>query len=352
MKKKIKNMCKYMLMLLIMIVFNQTFLLAQTKGLKKAISLEGLWSFSIGSDSDWIDENYDDSDWEKIRVPSPWEDEGFHGYNGHAFYRKRTYISEDYKGQMLYLVLGYIDDVDEVYFNGQKIGSTGTFPPGYHTAYNAHRKYYIPEELVKFNRRNLIVVKVYDSQQEGGIVSGDVGIYTSSFGLRMDVNLQGSWKFRTGDNFDWKSTSYNDAGWDNVFVPSKWEDQGYKRYDGYAWYRKKFKYTSKSDDKMVVVVGKIDDADQVYINGVLVGTTGNMPKIEGKRFGTGQEYRAFRGYYFPAKLLKDGLNTIAIRVYDGQGDGGIYEGPVGIVSQKKYIEYWRNRKKEHKWNDW
>jgi ABC-type uncharacterized transport system involved in gliding motility auxiliary subunit len=45
MKKKIKNMCKYMLMLLIMIVFNQTFLLAQTKGLKKAISLEGLWSF-------------------------------------------------------------------------------------------------------------------------------------------------------------------------------------------------------------------------------------------------------------------------------------------------------------------
>ena len=32
-------------------------------------------------------------------------------------------------------------------------------------------------------------------------------------------------------------------------------------------------------------------------------------------------------------------NTLAIRVYDGQGSGGIYEGPVGIMSTENYREY-------------
>ena len=37
-------------------------------------------------------------------------------------------------------------------------------------------------------------------------------------------------------------------------------------------------------------------------------------------------------------------NLIAIRVYDGWRDGGIYEGPVGLITQKDYIKYWRNKK--------
>lgn len=333
-------------MLLVLISLNPNLILSQ-KGLKKIISLEGKWNFSIGTNPSWNYSNYDDSNWDRIRVPSSWEDEGFHDYNGFAYYRKKIHISDNYEGQTLYLKIGYIDDVDEVYFNGKKIGSTGTFPPNYCTAYNAHRQYVIPNNLVAYNKLNTIAVKVYDAELAGGIVKGDIGIYASDFGIKMDVNLQGSWKFNLRDNFSWKAPSYNHSTWADIYVPAKWEDQGYKKYDGYAWYRKEFRFEGNLPvGNMVAILGRIDDADQVFINGVLIGTTGNMPKVEGKRFHSHTEWRAFRGYYFPSSLLKkDGVNVIAVRVFDAGGEGGIYEGPVGIVSQTRYIEYWRKRKR-------
>jgi hypothetical protein len=296
---------------------------------------------------EWISPKFDDSSWESIHVPSPWEDEGFNGYNGYAFYRKKFNLSSNYKGRMLYLNLGYIDDVDEVYFNGNKIGSTGSFPPNYSTAYDAERIYYIPEQYINFNGPNLIAIKVYDSVGEGGIVSGDIGLYGGKNSVNLEVNLQTEWKFQPGDDMRRKETDYDDSGWSEIFVPAKWEDQGYRDYDGYAWYRKSFTYQGTSDnEKMVILLGKIDDIDQVYINGTFVGSTGNFPSRTHDDVSTGQEYNAFRGYYIPDGLLKKNQkNVIAVRVLDTGGDGGIYEGPVGIITQTKYIEYWRKIKK-------
>jgi sialate O-acetylesterase len=310
--------------------------------------LEGKWQFSIGMNEEWASPKFNDSSWESIRVPSPWEDEGYNGYNGYAFYRKKITVSSKYKDHMLYLNLGYIDDVDEVYFNGNKIGSTGSFPPNYSTAYNAERIYYIPAEYINFDGSNLIAVKVYDSEGEGGIVSGDIGLYGGKTAANLDVNLQSTWKFQPGDDPRRKEVDFNDSGWSEIFVPAKWEDQGYRDYDGYAWYRKSFVFkTTNGTEKMVLLMGKIDDIDQVYINGIFVGSTGTFPSRRGDDASTGQEWQAFRGYYIPDGLLKkDQKNIIAVRVLDTGGDGGIYEGPVGLITQTKYIEYWRKIKKD------
>jgi hypothetical protein len=310
-------------------------------------SLEGKWQFSIGMNEEWISPKFNDSKWESIHAPAPWEDEGFNGYNGYAFYRKQINISSNYKGRMLYLNLGYIDDVDEVYFNGNKIGSTGSFPPNYNTAYNAERIYYIPEADINFDGPNLIAVKVYDSVQDGGIVSGEIGLYAGKNSVNLDVNLQSSWKFQPGDDLRRKDPDFDDGGWSEIFVPAKWEDQGYRDYDGYAWYRKTFTFPITTGEKMVLLMGKIDDIDQVYVNGTLVGSTGEFPKYGGSDVSSSQEYDAFRGYYIPDGLLKKNQkNVIAVRVVDTGGDGGIYEGPVGLITQAKYIDYWRKIKKE------
>jgi beta-galactosidase/beta-glucuronidase len=310
-------------------------------------SLKGTWSFSIGINEEWISPKYNDSDWETIKVPSAWEDQGFNGYNGYAFYRKKITIPSTHKGRMLYLYMGYIDDVDAVYLNGHKIGSTGGFPPNYNTAYNAERIYYLPEQYINFDGSNLIAVKVYDSYQAGGIVSGEIGLYGGKTSVNFDVNLQSTWKFRPGDDLRRKESDFDDSLWDEIFVPAKWEDQGYRDYDGYAWYRKSFIYQGNNDiEKMVILLGKIDDIDQVYINGTLVGSTGDFPSKPNVKVYTSQEYNAFRGYFIPAGLLKKGQkNIIAVRVLDTGGAGGIYEGPVGIITQTKYIEYWRKLKK-------
>jgi len=309
-------------------------------------SLKGTWLFSIGKNEEWIATKFNDNSWETLKAPSSWEDQGYNGYNGYAFYRKKISMSSSYKGRMLYLNLGYIDDVDEVYFNGHKIGSKGSFPPDYNTAFNAERVYYIPEEDIVFDGQNQIAVIVYDSNGEGGIVSGDIGLYGGKSSLNFDVNLQTSWKFQPGDDLRRKESDYNDSGWGEIFVPAKWEDQGYRDYDGYAWYRKTFTYKPViENEKMVIVLGKIDDADQVYINGILVGSTGVFPNRNNPDPSYGNEHIAFRGYYIPDGVLKKNQNNIiSVRVIDTGGDGGIYEGPVGLISQTKYIEYWRKNK--------
>lgn len=37
-------------------------------------------------------------------------------------------------------------------------------------------------------------------------------------------------------------------------------------------------------------------------------------------------------------------NTIAVRVYDAFIDGGIYDGPIGLIKQERYIAYWKDKK--------
>jgi len=315
-------------------------------------SLAGNWKFSIGDDQKWALPEFNDSGWEEINVPAPWENEGFHGYNGYAWYRKKFFVPDEVKSTGFYLNLGYIDDIDETYVNGKLIGVSGGFPPEYVTAYNAERKYFIPKDILK-NGENLIAVRVYDSQLEGGIIRGNIGISPLKpdqfviSDLELDINLSGLWKIKTGDDINWKEKDFNDSDWQNIFVPAFWEMQGLKDYNGFAWYRATFNLPEKyKDKKMVLILGKIDDIDQAYINGKLVGSVGdwNYETIP-NRFDQNREWETFRGYYIPEYILLPGKkNTIAVRVFDGYLDGGIYQGPIGLITQEKYRSLWKRNK--------
>jgi sialate O-acetylesterase len=96
---------------------------------EKVKDLKGFWKFSIGDNADWALPDYDDSDWERIYVPGTWEEQGFHGFDGYAWYRTTFYLNDFDHRSNYYLDLGFIDDVDEVYINGKRVGRTGSFPP-------------------------------------------------------------------------------------------------------------------------------------------------------------------------------------------------------------------------------
>jgi len=314
--------------------------------LYKILSLRGSWKFQIGDNENWKNINYNDDDWDKIAVPSSWEDQGYHGFNGYAWYRTSFKISNDHKNKSLVIKLGYIDDVDEVYINGQLIGYTGSFPPNYQTAYNAKREYKIPKHIINYDKKNVIAVRVFDSEIQGGIVSGDVAVYANPNPMPIDIDLEGIWKFHISDNLKWIDPGYPDNDWDNIIVPGKWENQGYKDYDGYAWYRKKFKVPANyNHDRIVVLVGKIDDMDEVYLNGKLVNPIKKLGEEGQWVKKKSDDWKRPRAFYIDGKLLKPNqINTIAVRAFDAGGAGGIYEGPVGIVEQTKFIKYWRNKK--------
>lgn len=311
----------------------------------RIVNLEKEWAFSIGDNAEWSKPGFDDNSWDKIKVPSAWENEGYHGYNGYAWYRTEFNFPKKLNGKIAYLYLGYVDDVDQTFLNGHLIGTTGSFPPKYKTAYNIYRKYVIPPGLINWNGPNVIAVRVYDAELEGGILRGEIGIYSSLDYLAADISLEGYWKFNLRDSLEWKDPNYKDKSWKQIIVPGYWEGQGYENYNGFAWYRKSIYIPKKIADKdMVLVMGKIDDFDQTFINGKLIGFTGELKDDTSKIF-LGDSWQEFRGYYIPKDVLKpDQINVIAVRVYDGFQDGGIYQGPVGLVSQEKYRAYWKIQK--------
>ena len=304
---------------------------------EQIVGLTGNWKFSVGDNTEWASPVYNDDNWDQIKVPSSWENQGFHGYDGYAWYRTTFEIPEKYMNNVLYLFLGYVDDVDQAFINGKQVGYSGSFPPNYRTAYDVNRRYPLPSGVLYFNKPNTIAVRVYDDELEGGILRGEIGIYTPAYSLDNGINLAGTWKFRTGDNPDWKDSSLDDSNWSDIIVPGFWETQGFPEYDGYAWYRKSVFVPQKySSEKLVLVLGKIDDIDEAYINGKLVGSTGNLDVRD-----MGDHYLKLRGYYLSHDNLKYGENNIiAVRVFDGFRNGGIYEGPVTIIPQKDYISYW------------
>ncbi|MCX6169814.1 MAG: hypothetical protein NTX65_10770 [Ignavibacteriales bacterium] len=327
-----------------------------SQNMERLLNLKGNWKFSIGDDKNWAAQNYDDNSWETIQVPSSWENQGFHGYDGYAWYRKHFVFIYPSQANNVILKLGRIDDVDEVYLNGNLIGFSGSFPPDYKTAYNAWREYHIPEKYFLKDKENVIAIRVYDSQLEGGIIEGDIGLYENKDLMKLDLDLSGVWEFKTGDDNNWKEVKLNEKSWDKIFVPGFWENQGYQDYDGFAWYRLSFKIDDKfQNKKFVLVLGKIDDLDEVYLNGKLIGSTGNMNR-QPIRYNTRNEYQIFRGYFIPQDLLQlNQENVIAVRVYDGFKDGGIYQGPIGLIEQSKYTKFWHDYKppkqKKNFW-DW
>jgi len=302
-----------------------------SEDLTRKINLSQSWKFSIGDNVNWASPSYSDKNWEKIRVPARWENEGFNGYDGYAWYRVHFDGRELIRQDAHILLPGFIDDVDETYLNGTLIGKSGTFPPRFRTAYDSDRSYFIPNELINFSGDNVIAIRVYDETMDGGIIGGNPGIYAQEQSAAVKQGFYGPWKFTTSNQADYIRPDYDDTKWETLLVPNFWDNQGYRSYDGTGWYRKTFRlnFTPQSNQKYYLVLGKIDDFDVTYLNGQKIGETN-----DGRELGESQSFSKLRVYPIPDGLLHaTGNKVIAVKVVDIGKDGGIYRGPVGIVEE-------------------
>jgi len=317
--------------------------------------LEGQWKIELGDNSAWREADFDDRRWTQVIVPAAWEDEGFPGYDGYAWYRVKFRVPLEWRGKTLLLRLGHIDDADEVYVNGKFVGFQGSFPPGYVTAYDVPREYYLPWEYLTPETENVLAVRVYDNELTGGIVYAGyqrrIGIYEDPAMIVPELSLTGDWKFMPGDREEWAEPVYNDSSWHPVYVPAYWETQGFRGLDGFAWYRRPFHVPPElAGQTLVLLLGKIDDADQTYLNGRLIGKTGIMPPGP-FRIGS-DDYQNLRAYTMPASSLSaSGENVLAVRVFDGFLHGGIYSVPVGITTRERYLA-WSQGKEGSRGRTW
>jgi sialate O-acetylesterase len=113
----------------------------------------------------------------------------------------------------------------------------------------------------------------------------------------------GQWQLPDTDTRDWKTMN----------IPGYWADTDAGNFNGIAWFTKKFELPAKFRDKPVtLLLGNIVDADSVFMNGKLVGTTS-------------YQYPP-RRYTVPAAVLQNGTNTITVKVTNTTGKGGFVPG--------------------------
>lgn len=162
------------------------------------------------------------------------------------------------------------------------------------------------------------------------------GVYRLSVGgLTREIAvlrpLSHEWRFRRGDNANWASATSADSDWEQVTLPGAWErTSDYTADRSFGWYRTSVVVPAAWRGRPVrFILGKIDDVDQSFLNGALIGQTGRFPTdVEG--FET--KWMEVRSYDVPAERVVFGAaNSIAIRVYDETGGGGLYAGPIGIL---------------------
>jgi sialate O-acetylesterase len=107
----------------------------------------------------------------------------------------------------------------------------------------------------------------------------------------------------------WYLPNIDTSDWLTMTIPGYWSDTYPDIQNGSVWFRKRVEIPSHLAGKPAkLILGRIIDADSVYLNGVFVGTTG-------------YQYPP-RRYDIPPNLLQKGENEIVVRVISNAGKGG------------------------------
>ncbi|MFQ3597335.1 MAG: alpha/beta hydrolase-fold protein [Chloroherpetonaceae bacterium] len=157
----------------------------------------------------------------------------------------------------------------------------------------------------------------------------------------IELPLSGKWKLLTGEqaiSAEMLFRDYDDSNWQTVNAPEAWDKQkGFEGFTGFGVYRKSVVIpTSANGRTLTLALGKIASVDETYFNGVLIGRTGEVT--------AGKDLEP-RLYVIPDSLIQYGKkNTIAVRVFSRELNGGIYEGfgkkksAIGIYSKTALVK--------------
>lgn len=124
----------------------------------------------------------------------------------------------------------------------------------------------------------------------------------------------------------WYDPAYQPLNWKRINIPGFWEDQGVRDLDGVVWFRRVINVPQSMTDKEVTVkMGRIVNADELYINGQKVGnTTYEYPQ---------------RVYKIKPDVLKPGNNLFVIRVTNSGGKGGfVPDKPYFLLSANDTVD--------------
>ena len=135
------------------------------------------------------------------------------------------------------------------------------------------------------------------------------------------------WKELPFNDIEYANEDFDDSDWHTIAFPGNFNDvfgeTVVNDFDGVVWVRKSF-YLEDLDDAYFLDLGLVDDMDFTYINGVFVGASFQADSFREKR------------YTIPAEVLKQGKNTLSIRLIDTMGPARVWS-PISIKSSNSNI---------------
>ena len=303
--------------------------------------------------------DFDDSDWATINIGQAYEDQGYAGYDGWAWYRATFTVAADSVRSVL-MAFGGLGAKDAfVYVNGHLVGQ-------HYDQWDRPFILDISDHVVR-DGENTVALYLYDDNGMGGVY-GLINVHqptdeikTDDFatnrGGRLEMVEGNGWPvfkdhFTSGKRYSryahrppripytykkvaevpvqWKFSPYeegnldaslshtdlDDSNWAEIDIGQAWEDQGYSGYDEGAWYRARIEVNAEGGRPVHLAFGGVDNNAYVYVNGSFVGEHHgwNTPFI--LDISEAVKYK--------------GQNVVAVRVYDGMEMGGIY-GTIEVI---------------------
>ena len=138
----------------------------------------------------YFDPAYNDSDWQKVRIPTKFDRLNFKNKNGVVWFRKEIELTKAEVEKPARLWLGRIVDADTAYVNGKRVGAvTYKYPP---------RKYKLGKGILKAGK-NLIALRVVVNDGQGEFVADKP--YKLFLGENK-IDLKGEWKYKVAAVID------------------------------------------------------------------------------------------------------------------------------------------------------
>jgi sialate O-acetylesterase len=149
---------------------------------------------------DWEAPGLDDGNWPTLNAPQIWEEQGLPHFDGRLWYRKRVDLNPEQAAGAAQLHLGAIDDCDETWVNGQRVGGL--------CQWDAQRQYTVPAGVLRAGS-NVIAVRVLDTGGAGGFHGAPSAMRLAT--AAGDLPLHGAWKARVESPLLKSELSFNDA---------------------------------------------------------------------------------------------------------------------------------------------
>jgi sialate O-acetylesterase len=163
-------------------------------------SIQGHYPPTRDQVSTWSSADLDDSQWPTMTLPGVWEAQSWPDLDGIVWFRKSFDLPAADAGKDATLWVSMVDDSDETYINGVKVGATAN-------EWNKLREYQVKAGVLK-EGKNVIAVKATDTGGGGGI-HGEASMLHMMVGSH-NIALNGKWMYHIESAGDANAVGPND----------------------------------------------------------------------------------------------------------------------------------------------